>query len=166
MRDYTRIPNYLFDLDLNTYEFRIIMFIARKTIGWDKESDGISLSQFTNHSKSSKATVIKFLKSLEAKKLIIIIKEKNNKGHCTNVYQIVNQIEKGSKRDLQVVAKEICKCSKRDLQVVAKEICRHKETNTKDTITKEKETKKKNEIVKINILNFLILILIKCKNLY
>ena len=87
-----------------------------------KKSDGISLSQFTKYCRFSKPTVTKSLKSLEAKKLITITKQKDFTGrNCFNVYQItgenigvqeidsiVRETEKGSKGDLQGVAKEIC----------------------------------------------------------
>ena len=154
MQDYTTIPNFLFDLDLNAYERTIIMFIARKTIGWGKESDGISLSQFINYSKLSKPTVTKSLKSLEAKKLITITKQKDDNGRdCFNLYQItgenigVKEINP-SVKEINPSVKEINSGGKGDLHRCVKEIYTHKETNTKETITKEKENKKKSEILK------------------
>ena len=147
MQDYTRIPNFLFDLDLNTYERTILMFIARKTIGWGKEADGISLSQFTKYCRFSKKTVIKSLKSLEEKKLITITKQKDDTGRKSfNLYQI-----KGENIDVRETD-SIVRVTENDSSCDGHTIVRvtdiHKETNTKDTITKLKENKKKSEIVK------------------
>ena len=153
MQDYTTIPNFLFDIDLNTYERTIIMFIARKTIGWGKEADGISLSQFINYSKLSKPTVTKSLKSLEEKKLITITKQKDDNGRdCFNLYQITG--ENIGVKEINPSVKEIYSGGKGDLHRCVKEIYTHKETNTKETNTKVKENKKKSEIVKNYSQNF------------
>ena len=47
MSGYTRIPNGFIDsLQLNPYQFQLLCIIVRKTDGWCKIEDGISLSQF------------------------------------------------------------------------------------------------------------------------
>jgi len=49
---YTKIANELYDeicrWKFSAYEFRILIFIIRKTYGWNKKEDWISLSQFMN----------------------------------------------------------------------------------------------------------------------
>ena len=65
---FTRIPNYILDDNtLDVYEFRILAHIARQTIGHEKKSDGISLSQFVDATGISKKKIIKTIKSLEDK---------------------------------------------------------------------------------------------------
>ena len=144
---FTKVPNFLFDLDINTYERTILMFIARKTIGWGKEFDGISLSQFTKYCRFSKKTVIKSLKSLEEKKLITITKQKDDTGRdCFNLYQITG--ENIGVQEIHTSVQEIHTGGVGDTHGRVQEIHTHKETNTKEIITKEKENKKKSEILK------------------
>ena len=47
MESFTRIPNNVIDESLlNPYQFQLFSIIVRKTDGWCKVEDGISLSQF------------------------------------------------------------------------------------------------------------------------
>ena len=74
------IPNSIFDIlasaDLNPYETKILVIIARNTYGWRADFDEISVSQFMGSTEDgratmSKPTVLKSLKSLEEKGLIL-----------------------------------------------------------------------------------------------
>ena len=146
---YTQLPNYLWDLDLNIYQRAILTHIVRKTIGWGKDFDGISLNQFSKDLGISKPKVISTLKELKEMELIEIIKNKTeNNCQTFNTYKIserivevvneingvVNDINRGSKCGLQGVVNDINRGSKCGLHT--------KETNTKKTITKETNTKK------------------------
>lgn len=75
---YTKIANELYEKIYSTEflasEFRILSCIIRKTYGWNKKEDRISLSQFILETKLSKQTVVTALKTLVANKVII----KNN----------------------------------------------------------------------------------------
>jgi hypothetical protein len=51
------------------------MFIYRKTIGWDKEVDGISLSQFTDKINATKPSIVSALKRLQLVKIIKLVKK-------------------------------------------------------------------------------------------
>lgn len=64
---FTAVPNIILDSclkRLTSVEFMILMVIIRKTIGWQKKVDTISLSQFVKHTNLSKNTCIKVLKKL------------------------------------------------------------------------------------------------------
>jgi phage replication O-like protein O len=63
---YTKIPNALLDhiADLSEAELRIMLVIARKTIGWQKECDLISLTQFEQLTGLSRPSVNATLKLL------------------------------------------------------------------------------------------------------
>ena len=129
-----QMPNYLWDLDLDIYQRAILTHIVRKTIGWGKIKDGISLSQFSKDLKISKPKVISTLKELI--KMNLIVKKStflSNGSQSYNLYyiaeDIVNEINRGSKQDLQGVVNEINT---------------QNTTNTKDTNTKEKKVNKKN----------------------
>ena len=68
---YTRIPNDFIDnLKLNPYQFQILSIIVRKTDGWCKVEDGISLSQFEKLVTFKKPKIIQTLKELEDMDLI------------------------------------------------------------------------------------------------
>lgn len=81
MTGFTQIPNTLLDrTDLDVYEHRAMMIIARKTMGWGKQTDGIPHSQFMDAMQSSKHTVIKAIGSLESKGLIEVVRSQRFKG--------------------------------------------------------------------------------------
>ena len=68
MNGYTKVPNnffkWLYDKNLTGLEFKIVLFIFQKTIGWGKLSDKISLSQFETELKATRRGVTKALKQL------------------------------------------------------------------------------------------------------
>ena len=72
---YTRIANELYEKIYSTSflasEFRIILCILRKTYGWNKKEDRISLSQFVRETRLSKQTVVTALKTLISNNIII-----------------------------------------------------------------------------------------------
>ena len=90
-KPFTKVPNAILDLEsLNVYEFRILMHIYIKTIGFNKKSDGISLSQFQKATGISKPTILKSLKSLEEMKFIKVQKQINNtNGNLSNKYYLI-----------------------------------------------------------------------------
>ena len=79
--NYTQIPNIVLDdTHLNVYEFRIIMHIARQTIGYGKKSDGISLSQFHKATGISVAKVHATITTLKEKKHIKVTQQTAKHG--------------------------------------------------------------------------------------
>lgn len=74
--NYTQIPNIILDdATLNVYEFRIMLHIARQTIGYGKKSDGISLSQFVKATGISKDKCLRTIATMKKKKLIRVVKQ-------------------------------------------------------------------------------------------
>ena len=64
---FTAVPNLILDSCTKLFtpaEFMILMVIIRKTIGWHKSVDTISLSQFMKYTSLSRNTCIKVLKKL------------------------------------------------------------------------------------------------------
>lgn len=86
------IPNILFDYwmeKLSPAEFKVLMCIARKTYGWRKNHDYISLSQIEKMTGLSRKGVVKNINSLTKYNLIIKIKSKSSHGDDdTNRYEI------------------------------------------------------------------------------
>jgi phage replication O-like protein O len=72
---YTQIPNELFEiiprLHLSGTEYDILLVVLRKTLGFHKETDWISYSQFIMLTGKSKFSVWKSLKSLVSKNLLV-----------------------------------------------------------------------------------------------
>ena len=103
---FTKVPNSILDFEgLDVYEFRILILILRKTIGFNKKSDGISLSQFIKFTGISKDKVIKSLENLQKNKFISVQKQTLKTGGksfnrytplvCEKDY-LVRQKDKGS----------------------------------------------------------------------
>lgn len=88
---YTAIPNYYFDSVLPTltvFEDRILQVIFRKTFGFRKLEDKISLSQIVKLSCLAKSTCVNCLKTLEEKNFIFIKRIICEKTKQTNVIKI------------------------------------------------------------------------------
>ena len=71
----TQIPNEileaLYQKKLTVYELKVLLVIIRKTCGWDKETDWISLSQFYEETGILKQNVSRTLKKLKGRNIII-----------------------------------------------------------------------------------------------
>ena len=83
---FTKYPNVLMDLymkELSPIAFKLLSVICRKTIGFNKSQDKISLSIFKKYTGVSKASVVKGLNELIDKKLII-----KSKNITTNIYEL------------------------------------------------------------------------------
>ena len=104
---FTRIPDKIIDeLRLNPYQFQILSIIIRKTDGWCKVEDGISLSQFESLVSFKKPKIISTLKDLIKMNLIQKRKQFNaNGGNSYSSYKVsdtlVTENYKGSKSELQ-----------------------------------------------------------------
>ena len=76
--NYTRIVNKALDelvkAPLLSAELAICLFVIRKTWGFNKSTDKISLSQFQNGVKRSRPTVVKALKNLQLVNILQLVK--------------------------------------------------------------------------------------------
>ncbi|MDY7025990.1 MAG: replication protein [Pseudomonadota bacterium] len=80
-----QLPNALIDevmAELSPVAFCVLCIIVRKTKGWGKESDAISLSQFTKLTNKSRNTIISALKEVENLEFITVKKTENK----TSIY--------------------------------------------------------------------------------
>ena len=72
---FTKIPNKILEAlsqtKLTSYEYRVLLFIIRKTYGWNKETDWIALSQFYESTGILKPNISRTLKKLERRNIII-----------------------------------------------------------------------------------------------
>lgn len=78
---FTKIPNKILEAlsytKLTVYEYRVLLFIMRKTYGWKKETDWIALSHFNEGTGILKPNVSRTLKKLERRFIII----RDNRRH-------------------------------------------------------------------------------------
>lgn len=88
----TQVPNVIFDYwmgRLSPAEFKVLLCICRKTFGWHKMRDSISLSQIEKATGLSHFGVVKIINSLIDLKLIIKVNTKNSdNSYETNQYEI------------------------------------------------------------------------------
>lgn len=85
--NYTQVPNVVIDehmANLSDAAFKIYVLLIRKTKGWDKTKDAISLSQFVQISGLSRPTVVKAIDQLISYNLI----KKNQKTPFGNEYEL------------------------------------------------------------------------------
>ncbi len=92
---HVRIANDLFDamirLPLSDSERRILLFVIRKTYGWSKKADYISLSQFMLGTNLSHRVICRSLNKLVTKKTLVKVCGKNGQ---TSKYMLQKDYEK------------------------------------------------------------------------
>lgn len=94
--NFFQAPNYIIDELMNKMSssaFKCYMVIIRQTVGWQKLSDEISISQFVEKTGNSKNTILKACKELEELNLI-----KKTKG-CVNKFSVILSPEVGQKKE-------------------------------------------------------------------
>jgi phage replication O-like protein O len=89
MNSYTKIPNnyleWLSNQNFDGVDFRILLFVFRKTIGWNKESDKISISQFMEGTGACRRSIINSIKKLVSYNALVREKDSGK----TNTYRLV-----------------------------------------------------------------------------
>lgn len=117
-------------------EMQIIWVVLRKTWGWHKKKDMISLSQFQKLTNLKRSTVCRAINNLVSKKILYSLKSET--GGSTNYIFNKNysKWKPSLKKETSSLKSETGGSLKNDNKVVSKK--RHtKETITKETITKE-----------------------------
>jgi phage replication O-like protein O len=129
--------------NFTAYETRLLMALFRKTYGWHKKEDAISLSQFSEITKISSQHCSRTLQRLELRNVIIISRNGNSNKYCFQKnYErwdklqipnevVPNEVVPNGILPEQVVPIEDSGTTQRGNQVVPNEVV------TKDSITKE-----------------------------
>ena len=114
---YTRIANELLEamgrIRINGEAMQVLMVIIRKTYGFSKKSDVISLSQFVLATGINKTSVLRALKKLVS--MNIVYQKVNDTG---NMYSIIKQYDrwKPLTKKITVYQKVNHRLPKRDIQ--------------------------------------------------
>jgi len=122
--NHTQIPNIIIDQhmsELSHAQFKVLMAICRKTIGWHKQSDYISISQIVELTGVSNKTVVGAIKQLDRKGFIVTQKSK----HATTLITINFEVTSVTSTQGSVVSTPLS-------SVVS--------THTKETINKEESS--------------------------
>lgn len=143
-KGYTRISNEILDALCKYHpgftEGQIIWAILRKTFGWNKKSDRLSISQIQKMTGKSRRMVIYALKNLEGKKMIVINRNQYRLPNEITFQKNYNLWIKGSEKSCisaknctgAIIGKKVVQLSVKDIPKVAPT----KDTYTKDTIQK------------------------------
>lgn len=132
---YTKIANELLDA-LIAYRLpgeqrQCLDVIFRKTYGYQKKQDAISLSQFVNMTGLKKPAVCRAIAGLLSKKIITIIKKDNAPAH---VYEIVKDFTTWEPLSKKItLSKKIINVNKKDNPSLSKK------STTKENTTKERK---------------------------
>jgi len=88
---YTKIANELLDVliqaDLLGAELQVCFFVIRKTYGFNKIQDEISLTQFEKALRKTRPTIVKALRNLQLVNILKLVKRGNSKT-SSNIYML------------------------------------------------------------------------------
>lgn len=144
MPNFSQVPNAFIDevmVKLPDSSVKMYLVIVRKTKGWSKEADAISISQFMKFTGKSRPTVVEAIKWLVDAEIVL----EHNTTRYGKVYSVNDEIYDGfflvlpSKKILLV--KKFNYSSKKTLLVEVKNFNPQKKLS-KETLSKEKVDKK------------------------
>ena len=132
---YTKIANDLLEKiivsGLNGTELAVILLVIRKTYGWNKLEDEISLSQFIKYIPVSKKSICSALKVLLLVKIVTLVK-KGCSCNSSNKYKLNKKYD-----EWQLVKKsKLVKKTPRTSEDIVNQLVK-KTTHTKETIQKK-----------------------------
>jgi phage replication O-like protein O len=130
------IVEQLYASPLSGSELRVVLFVLRKTWGWQKKEDYLSISQVEKATKLNRTTVVETLNKLVAKRLLGVAK--GQLGISINAYQFNKNYDEWvvGKRQLGSYQKTTRVVAKSQPKLVAKRqpTKEKKETNTKERV--------------------------------
>lgn len=137
---YTAIANEIIDELVKTSllgaELQVCLFIIRKTYGYGKKEDAISITQFETAINKSRPTIVKALKNLQLVNMVELVKIGDSKN-SSNIYKFNKNHDTWKLvRTCQLVKKNNL-TSKASAKKLVK-ACKHTKESTKEN-TKERE---------------------------
>ena len=149
--NFLQVPNAVIDEllpDLTGAELKCYLVVIRKTKGWNKESDNISISQFMKATGLSNSAVIKACESLVKYGLLV----KENGSRNTGIYAVNSYSKTTYEKSSQVTCEESSPVKKvhstcEESSQVTCEESSHTINNIKNTIQNtNKKTTQKNSL--------------------
>jgi phage replication O-like protein O len=123
---------------LNGVEMSIALLIYRKTIGWNKKSDKISLSQFTQYIPTSRRSICYAIKTLLLVQVIALV-QKGKQNHLASEYAFVENIKKWQLVKKPALVQKNVRTSAKTCTKLVQKLAPTKETLTKETKQKKGE---------------------------
>ena len=126
---YTKIVNELMDALIKYRipgeQMQCLLFIIRKTYGWNKKEDDISLSQFVDATGINKPCVVRAINGLKEKKIIAVIK-KDNRTTTTYRFNKFYKTWKALSKKIIVIKKDNKSLSKKihTKETIQKKVCK------------------------------------------
>jgi len=152
---YTKIANEILEKiissNLNGCEISVILHIFRKTYGYNKKEDEISLSQFLKAIPVSKPTICKAIKNLQLVKIIKLVKRGSSKNSSNLWVFNKNYDEWQLVKKFKLVKKQKSTSKEIETQLVKKPL--HTKDNIQKKYTKEINTSEQGSRDEIKILN-------------
>ncbi len=82
----------LMKINITPYQYRVLWLIWRKTYGWHKDNDFISLTQFEDHTNLDRRNIARTIKNLERLNIIKVEREEGmNKYEFNPDYEMWNR---------------------------------------------------------------------------
>ncbi len=125
------VMEQLYSRDFGARELKVILFVLRKTWGWQKKEDCLSNGQISKATKIHRAHVIKIISELVAKRVLLVAKKVLGK-------MIVNSIRFNKDYDTWTSPKTATS-SQKGTRVVAKKVL--------ELVPKQLPTKEKKETI-------------------
>jgi phage replication O-like protein O len=137
-----KIANELIDalckIPIGLGNAQILLTIFRKTYGWNKKMDRISISQFCEQTGMSRRNVIYCLKRLESMNMITVERERRGIKNDVNLVGIQKDYDKWVLPNIALGSAKNCTSAKSCQKVVQNPVNNvQKIAPTKDTITKD-----------------------------
>jgi len=140
------IDTYLSKISGN--DLKCYLFILRKTIGWNKKKDKISISQIIkNTGIKNRETVINSTAHLAELGLITVYKSNG----MVNIYEPKPVPKNRTSTEKSDCINRTTPVLKNRTTTSTKKPYPTKDTNTKDTLTKDKESKPKKNLIKVEM---------------
>lgn len=98
--NYTQTPNILFDehmADMSEAELKVVLAVVRKTLGWQKQRDQLSLSQLMELTGLSRQGVVNGVEAAIKRGVI----DKQPKGQSFTYGLVVNEVDQSTKQTSQ-----------------------------------------------------------------
>ncbi len=137
--NFTRIVNPLIEelvkIPFKGCELAVALFIIRKTYGFQKKQDEISITQFENGLKRSRPVIVKALKNLQLVKVVKLVKRGSSKT-CSNLWEINKYYNEWELVKLPQLVKHRRSTSK-DLTKQLVKAAKHTKENIQKKYTKE-----------------------------
>jgi len=130
------ILDNLFKIPFKGCEFEVAMFIIRKTYGFKKSQDEISLSQFCAGLSRSRPTIVKALKNLQLVQVVLLVKRGGSRKH-SNLWRFNKYHPTWKLVKLPELVKHRAPTSKAEGLKLVK-VPLHTKENTKENNTKER----------------------------